>query len=799
MSSDSNVATGAQSSEPGALAPYGGSTQIQERYTHGSYGYGYGPPDDGKIHLLELWRIVRKRKWLILSLALIVTTVVAIEVYRTKSTFRASAILEIGKDDQAMVKSNNVVINDEDPIAISMKTDTVILTSPPLLEDVIGKLKLDQNGAFLTGDKKSLVEAVKGMANVVRPSEEPPRPAIFTSTQEDQKTDQSRSPQDAERLAPYVAQLQENLDVEPIKDTRTMKVSFTSTDPSVAAAVANGIAQDFIEQSFEKKTARYTKASDWLDRSTRELKARVEQSEKALADYTREHNIFSLEGKETLTTDKLSRLHDQETRAETDLILKGSLYEEAKGGRTGQIPEAFIDPKTVELNKTLAELETKQAELKVTYGPKNPQVIEVNQQIDSINQQIGQSRQSLVEKLKADYDRAARDQQSLKAALTTAKTQAVQENQDAIQFNILKQDVETSKSLYTEFLQKTNQANLEVAQQNSNLRLISPARVPKSPVGPHRGITILVGLSLSLTTGICLAFFLEYLDNSIKNIEDVNRYIQLPALGIIPTITTGGRKGASVSGKKKDALPSGDLAERQALSRTTGAVDSNSRSMAAEAYRALRTSLLLSTAGSPPKTILVASGQPGEGKTTTAVNTAISLAQLGSSVLVIDCDLRKPSVHKVFGIDHAQGISSYLSRYQPIEPLIQRLPIPNLSVIPCGPIPPNPAELISSDRMKDLIRMLTERYDHIVIDSPPLINVTDPVILSTMVDGVMLVVHGAKSTRYMVQRARQDLLNVGAKILGVVLNNIDLRNEGYNDYYYYRYYSSYEHQPPAQA
>jgi polysaccharide biosynthesis transport protein len=794
MPSENNGSNGAQISEPAPLVPYNGQPHYPgplDRYTPGSYGAGYGVPDDGKIHLLELWRIVRKRKWLILSLTLVVTTVVALEVYRTKSSYRASAILEIGKDDQPMVKSNNIVIQEEDPITISMKTATVVLTSPPLLEDVIAKLKLDQNPNFLTGDKKSFLETLKSLPGAIRSRElQPASPAVFTSTQPDLKSGPSGSAQDLEHLAPYVGHLQENLEVEPIKDTRTLKVSYTSTDPAVAAAVANGVAQGFMDQSFETKTARFTKASDWLDRSTRELKARVEQSEKALADYTREHNIFSVEGKGTLTTDKLSRLHDQETRAETDLILKGSLYEEAKSGRVGQIPEAFVDPKAVELGRTLAGLETSQAQLRVTYGPRNPQVAEVDEQIVSINHQIEESRQALVEKLKAEYERAVRDQQSLQAALGTAKTEAVQENQDAIQFNILKQDEETSKSLYTEFLQKTNQANLEVAQQNSNLRLIAPARLPKSPVGPHRGLTILIGLVLSLTTGVFLAFFLEYLDNSIKSVDDINRFVQLPALGIIPTISSGVRRVVSLGARKqKQPLLAVD---REGLSRLSGAVDSNSRSMAAEAYRALRTSILLSTAGSPPKTILVTSGQPGEGKTTTAINTAISLAQLGSSVLVLDCDMRKPSVHKVFGIDQVLGLSTYLSRNQEIEPFIHKLSIPNLSVLPCGAIPPNPAELISSERMKDMIKMLSEQYDHILIDSPPLINVTDPVILSTMVDGVMLVVHGAKSTRFMVQRARQELLSVGAKILGVVLNNIDLRSEGYNDYYYYRYYSSYE-------
>jgi len=205
----------------------------------------------------------------------------------------------------------------------------------------------------------------------------------------------------------------------------------------------------------------------------------------------------------------------------------------------------------------------------------------------------------------------------------------------------------------------------------------------------------------------------------------------------------------------------------------------------------LRTAILLSTAGAPPKTILITSSQPGEGKTTTAVNTAISLSQLGVSVLLIDADLRRPAVHSAFKIPHSRGLSNYLSSQTPLDELIIKLPIPNLSVLPCGPIPPNPAELISSDHMKELLRALSQQFDHILIDSPPLISVTDPVILSTMVDGSIFVVQAGKSSWELVRRARRDLAASGARVLGVVLNNVNVKREGYDDYDYYRYTSSY--------
>jgi len=396
----------------------------------------------------------------------------------------------------------------------------------------------------------------------------------------------------------------------------------------------------------------------------------------------------------------------------------------------------------------------------------------------------------LEERLKAEYELALRDEKSLKSVLSQAKGEAVQQNQDSIQYNILKTEVDTAKAMYTDFLQKTSQAKVEVAQQHNSMRLVQPARVPGSPIGPTRFRMIMIGFLLSLVGGIGLSYFLMYVDSTIKTVEDVGRYVRLPALGVIPAISASGvsklgnGKRLAVSSGSSNGANLSPQSDRLALA-------SDTRSFAAEAYRVVRTSMLLSTAGSPPKTVLVTSGQPGEGKTTTVVNTAISLAQLGASVLIIDCDLRKPSTHKVFGVSHNRGLSTYLSRDIEIDGLIQKLQIPNLSLLPCGPIPPNPAELISSDRMKKLLEMLTERYDHILIDSPPLIHVTDPVILSALVDGVILVVHGGKSTRAVAQRARQELTTVGAKVFGVVLNNVDVRREGYDEYYFKRYYSEY--------
>lgn len=765
------------------------------------YGYGYGEEEEG-LHLRELWRTIRKRKWLIAIIAVIITTLVTIEAYRTKSTYRASAFIELGKEAPAVRSAGGgMVIQADDPDIyypqLAINTHLFRLTSEPLLEDVVADLKLDQNPRFGESSRRSFLEAVQAILNRASfQNQEAEPPTTVSSLTLDAGSTLPRPKEESERLAPFVSMIQGALQAEQVKETRTLKVTFTHTDPALAAAVANGVAQAFINKTFEGKTETFTSASKWLDTTTRELKAKLERAEQDLADYSKGHNIFSTEGKgETLTTDKLSRLHDQTTRTETERILKQSVYEEVKAGRVAELPVAFSDTKITSLQSKLDELQATAEKLDLKYGPDYPQVIETRLQIKTTKAQLESSRKALEDKLKAEYELALRDEKSLKIALGQAKGEAVQQNQDAIQYSILKQEVDTAKTLYTDFLQKTSQAKVEVAQQHNNMQLIQPARVPGGPVGPARFRMIMIGFFLSLVGGVGLAYFLEYVDNTIKTVEDVGRYVRLPALGVIPSIAaaTPGKLRARRDGKRLAAGNGSNNGDPEFPYTSEGLALVDNRSTAAEAYRVVRTSMLLSTAGNPPKTVLVTSGQPGEGKTTTVVNTAISLAQLGASVLIIDCDLRKPATHKIFGIDHTKGLSTYLSRDMEIDGLIHKLQIPNLSLLPCGPIPPNPAELISSERMKNLLLLLAERYDHVLIDSPPLIHVTDPVILSSLVDGVILVVHGGKSSRAVVQRARQELSSVGAKVFGVVLNNVDMRREGYDEYYYQRYYANYGH------
>ncbi|HXU08256.1 MAG TPA: exopolysaccharide transport family protein, partial [Blastocatellia bacterium] len=643
------------------------------------YGYGYGYPEgDERAYLRQMWRAIKKRKLVIMVIAIIVTAVVTIEVYRTKSTYQASTTVEIGKDNTMLRTGGGLVLQTDDGddnmyyVQTAMKTRIRQLQSRPLLEEVVLNLKLDQNPRLMdVNTRRSIFEAVKSIAGRFSPQEPWTPPAVSETPITDVVSERSR--EQSARLAPYVDVLAANLSAEPLSDTRMLVISFTHTDPVLAADIVDNVAQVFIKRSFENKTEKYNNTSDWLDRTTRELKSKVEESEKELADYSSGHNIYSADAKENLAVDKLTKLHSELTRAQTERLLKQSLYEEVKAGRVMQLPEAFSDPRSSELRKRLGELSVTLTQLELTYGAKHPKIVSTKEEIASIQKQLDESKGSLQDKLKADYERAARDEGSLGAALEIAKNEAAQQNQASIQFNILKKNVETANQLYTEFLQRTNQAKIQEHEQHNTLKMIDPPQVPTSPVSPNRPRTIMIGFLMSLVAGLALVFFLEYLDNTVKTVEDVSRYTQLPALSVIPAIR--GRKHRSLKSGINDSKQSSELALTNGKGKGNGHGSGNgngfnaeqllaldSRSSVAEAYRVLRTSVLLSSTEKPPKTILVTSGQPGEGKTTTAVNTAISLSQLGASVLIIDCDLRKPSVHKLLGVDHVEGVSSYMSR-----------------------------------------------------------------------------------------------------------------------------------------
>ncbi len=758
-----------------------------------------GDEEEQDLNLREGWHKIWRRKWLVLMIVLVATSFTAVEAFRQKSIYEATTIVEIGKESQSLTKLNDMLVVNDDT---ELKTSLYRLQSRPLLEDVVATLKLDQNPKFTDITRRRSFWEILGNTNADQAKEQAQEGDEASQEVAGEPADKpekgsNRSLVMSARLAPFISILKSNLTIEPVKETRLVKISVIHSDPNLSAQIANGIANTFIETSFRKNTDKYTHNSDWLSNATRKLQAQVEEADKDLADYSRNNNIFTTEGKESMTTSKLTQLHDQLVRVETERMLKQSLYEQVMQGRVAQLPEAFSNITTTTLQQRLADLSIQVAQLSTKYGLKNPHLIDLREQMIAIQLEIDNSRRVLENKLKADYERATRDEQSLTAALNRAKSEAVEQNQTAIQYGILKQRAETTKLLYNDFLQKTSQADVQMAQMYRTVTVAETAEVPLAPVGPLRFRTILLAFILSIAASIGLVFFLNYLDNTVKNVDDVARYIRVPMLGVIPAIGSAThillpvkKDSRSLNGHVHNGLLNGqnhNSNSKPAVANKGSAPELNGHSPVVEAYRMLRTSILLSGAGHPPKIMLVTSSLAGEGKTTTTVNTAIMLSQLGAKVLILDADMRRPRIHKHFGLQAAPGLSNYLSSEIELDTIIRPSTIKNLSLICGGLIPPNSAELVSTEKMKQLLQTLSERYDYILVDSPPINSVTDPVILSRLVEGVIMVIQGGKSKREVVAHARQELVGVGAKIFGVVLNNVDLRDSGYYNYYYYHY------------
>jgi capsular exopolysaccharide synthesis family protein len=757
---------------------------------------------EGRLSMLrEWWRMVYRHKLLIISVMIIIMPFVIINAYRKKPIYQATTTIDV-RVEGSSIKPNDIFARDAYD---NTKAEAFIIQSRPVIERTVANLKLDHNPRFLdVNSERSVWGAIAALRGIDDEQEQKDNqaaaeqnPAVENEreNQPDSAGDIALSEAERRRLAPYVSTLMGNLKVDGVRDTRLLRISFTHTDPEIAAIVSNGVAQNFIDYNFRNKTQHFASASAWLEDSTRKLKARVEQAEQKLANYSREHNIISLEGKENLTTEKLARMHGQVMQAETDRILKHSLYEEVQQGRVAQLPEAFADPKTAALRKSLNDLAVLAAQHGVKFGAKHPKSIEIQQQMATIQEQIDSNRSTLEDKLRADYERAVRDEESLRAAFNRAKADAVQQNQAAIQYSILQQDQVTAKALYDDFLKKTSQASVQLAEQYNNVRLIEAAEVPGGPIGPNRRTPIMMWLLLSLAIGVGLAWLLENLNTKVRSIEDVNRAVQLPVLAAIPTLSEDSL--STIRTGLYERLKNGGNSNRLALDQTGKPVSPamiKDFTAADEAYRMLRTSILLSTAGCPPKTIMITSPQPGDGKTTTVINTAIAFTQLKAEVLIIDCDMRRPMIHKLAHFEKQKGLSTLLSGGGNVAEFIKRTPIPYLSILPCGLTPPNPSELISSESMSRLLDFLVNRYKYILIDSPPLITVSDPLILSTMVDGVILVAKSGKSKSETLRRAFHNLSRVRARVLGIILNELNVRGEDYDYYFSHNYRSDYTDQ-----
>jgi polysaccharide biosynthesis transport protein len=687
------------------------------------------------------WLILRKRKWVVVATFVIVAALATIVSLRTTPVYDAFAKIEINRpNSDVLLGFKDVgagVSPDYSDDQLELATQVNILQSGSIASQVIKVLNLDP-------------------ATQVQPG----KPAVAPAP-------------DLARETARIASFQAALHVAPVPDTRLVEIRYSSPNPQLAATVVNTLVQTFIEQNIKSKFDSTMQASDWLSKQLFDLQLKVETSQEKILRYEKSNGMLGVDEKQNIITAKLDELNKELTVAESDRIQKQSQYQQTLSEDAELLENADKDSLIGKLRSQEADLKMQYAQLTSQFDESYPKVIELKGQLQQLDENIHAEVRKMGARAETQYQAALHHEKLLRVAFEAQKEEANKLNEKAVDYNILKRDYETNRKLYEELLEKLKQASVSAGLKSSNIRIVDAARVPTSPSSPNIPRNIELSLLLGTLGGIGLAFVLEALDATVRTPEQVEIVSALPSLGIIPLNVAGGRP----------FLTGGQTSFSMEL-----ITDKRPQSQIAESFRSLRTSILLSGSfESRPKVLLITSAVPKEGKSSISVNLAIVLAQKASRVLLVDGDLRRPTLHRVLGVSRDVGLSSLLDGTAVEENAILPAPdFPNLFVLPAGLSPSNPVELLDSERLRKLLKQWRSLYDYVIIDSPPALSVTDAVVISPEADAVVMVVRSGATTKDAVRRTRDTLYQVNARIMGIVMNAVDLRSP---DLYYYYYYS----------
>ena len=721
-------------------------------------GYSYPSPQEEKeVNLRDYWKVIQKRRWIIIAFFLIVLIATAVGTFTMRPIYRGTVTIQINKENPQIVDFKEVfAVNTMD--MDYYQTQYKILESRSLARRVIQALKLSEHPEFQPQPETPFQ---KWKSNTLASIS-----SLFTRSSKD-------SPENAKETF-LVNSFLKKLKIEPIRNSRLVKIHFDSNYPQLSSQVPNTLAATYIQQNLEARFVSTEQAKEWLTKQLEDLKAKVERADEDLQAFGSQHDIISFEEKENVTMQRLTELNEALTKAEAERMGKEALYKQTGGRNLDAFPTILENKLIQELKQAYIQLEAQYMKLSETFKPEYPEMVRLRNQMQSIQKRMNAETSNIVAGMKNDYESSLRRESLIRQAFEQQKAKALEMKEKGIQYNILKREADTNRELYKGLLQRMKEAGVSAGITASNIQVVDQAEMPTGPYKPNKGLNLLLAAVVGLFLGVGLAFFFEYLDNTIKTPEDVEQLIRLPSFGMVPEISNGRRR----------RLEKGTTCPVELI--TYG----HPKSMLSEAYRSIRTSILLSFSEKPPKKIAITSPNPSEGKTTTVINTAIALSQTGARVLIIDADLRKPRLHKIFNRENGQGLSNFLSGHGDLESVVKTSEVPNLFYIPSGPIPPNPSELLGSTLFKKMVESLEARFDHIVFDSPPVLGFADSIILSTSVDGVILTALGGKTPRETLQRAKEVLQQVNSKIIGVVINRVDIRRSDYG-YYYYRYHSYY--------
>lgn len=710
--------------------------------------------DDDEIDLRELWSVLKRRKGTILLIAALVFVATLLITLMMTPIYRASITLQIDPEDKQLlnfdVEASTTArpLNDKD----FYQTQYELLKSRTLARRTIDQLGLEP---ILKEEqlKKPFFEDT--IASI--------KDSIFGDTPAESDTVTL-----GER--PIEENFLENISVAPVKNSQIVTIYFDNENPQIAANVANALGNNFIQMNLERRANSASYAEDFLANQLADAKSKLEESEAKVVNFAKKESIIRMDDEKegSLTSQKMGELNAALTEAEKDRIEAESKYKQAQA--SAGAAKVLDNPTVQELKKNLAKLQGDYQEKLQIYKPGYPLMVQLKHQIDELQAQItrevGRITSAISADLQANYLAAKQKEDQLRAELTKQKDELLNLRDKSIGYNTLQREVETNRNLYEGLLQRIKEIGIAGGIGTNNISIVDPAVVPYEKYKPNTKLNLALGLVLGLFLGTVAAFLIEFLDDRIKSSSDLERLLGLPILGITPAL------------KGKDVIEQSMATARQPTSAL------------AESFRSLRTNLLFATREGIPRSLTITSSMPSEAKSSTCINLATALAQAGKRVLLVDADLRKPTVHQRFKLDNSQGLSNFLTHQAETYDVLQDTSIPGVTVITAGPLSPNPAELLSSSRMDELFALAPNDFDIVILDTPPTMGLADSLILSNRTSATVLVAAFGQSKKRALTDSLKRLRQAHANVIGLVFTKVK-GGTGHNYDYDYNYYYSY--------